>query len=57
MLAARTARAEKIDPEVLLGNLDLVLLVGLGKHDDRRGGSVDAPLRLSLGNALDAMCT
>ena len=52
VLPACAACAEEVDPYVLLGYVDVVGVVGLGEHYDRRGGGVDAPLSLRLGNAL-----
>src|SRR5262249_44507085 len=54
-LAARSGRAHDVDLELVVVDLDLDLF-RLGH--DRDGGSrgVDAPLRLGLRNALDAMC-
>ena len=53
-LAARAGRAVDVDLEVVRVDLDLDLL-GLGHDRDRRGRGVDPPLRLGLGNALDAV--
>ena len=47
-------RAVDVDLEVVLVDLDLDLL-GLGHHGDGGGRGVDPPLRLGLGNALDAV--
>ena len=55
VLPAGAASAEQVDAEILLGYLQLVLLVSLREHHHRRGARVDAPLRLRLGDALDAV--
>src|SRR5207237_8926716 len=53
-LAARPGRAVDVDLQVVGIDLHLDLL-GLRHHRDRRSGRVDAPLRLRLGHALDAV--
>ena len=55
LLAARAGRAEVVDAQLLGRDDDFAGLLDLGQHGDRRGGGVDAPLRLGLGNALDAV--
>src|SRR6266568_3857163 len=50
-LAARTLRAEHVDPEVLVFDLHVDLL-RLGEHRHGRGGRVDATLCLGDGHAL-----
>ena len=55
-LAAVATRAEDVDAQILLGDLEVVVrLVRLGEHDDRGGGRVDAPLRLRHRHALHAV--
>ena len=54
VLAARAARPEHVDAEILLVDLDVDLL-RLGQHRDGRRRGVDAPLRLGLRHALHAM--
>ena len=55
VLPARAAGTEKIDADVLLGNLELILFIGLGKHDHGRRGRMDTTLSLRLRHPLDAM--
>ena len=55
-LAAVSSRAEDVDAQVLLGDVDVVVrLVRLREHDHRRGARVDAPLCLGLRHALHAV--
>ena len=54
-LPAVSASAEDVDAELFLGDVDVVVLVDFGKDQDRRGGGVDAPLRLRGGDALHAV--
>ena len=53
-LAARTARAEDVDAQILVVDLDVDLL-GLGQDGDGGGRGVDAPGALGRGHALDAV--
>ena len=53
-LAARAARAERVDAQVLLVDLHVHFL-GLRQHGDGGGAGVDAALRLGRGHALDTM--
>ena len=50
-LPARSLRAEDVDPEILVFDLDVDLL-RLGEHGHRRRGRVDAPLRFGHRNPL-----
>jgi hypothetical protein len=53
-LAARAARAEDVDPEVLVLDLEVDFL-SLWQHGNGRGGSMDASLRLGRGHPLHAV--
>ena len=46
--------AHRFDLQILLVDVDVDLL-GLRQHGDRRGGRVDAALRLGFRHALDAV--
>ena len=54
MLAARAARTERVDLQILRVDFELDLF-GLRQHGDGCGACVDAPLRLRFGHALDAV--
>ena len=54
MLPASALRAHRVDFQIRVIDFDVHVL-RLRKHGDGGGGCVDAPLRFSVGNALDAV--